>query len=179
MANFSTSLASVVDTGGKFATRVNDTGGKQREQLSNCWQINKWTWKKKFIHMLTLQPKGVQKKSYNFSDWRFFPFSTGVNDIGGASWAVNISANFREKFFKCPNGILRVLEATDWWKKTWSQKSRGTVPLRQHWQLFELCKKSAKQMVRMNKILYSIFPEPNVWHFLLLFYRICAWEAEE
>jgi hypothetical protein len=27
-ANFSTSFASVVDTGGKFATRVNHTGGK-------------------------------------------------------------------------------------------------------------------------------------------------------
>jgi hypothetical protein len=27
-ANFATSFASVVDTGGKFATGVNDTGGK-------------------------------------------------------------------------------------------------------------------------------------------------------
>jgi hypothetical protein len=27
-ANFATSLASVVDTGGKFATGANDTGGK-------------------------------------------------------------------------------------------------------------------------------------------------------
>jgi hypothetical protein len=46
-ANFSSSFASVVDTGGKFATGVNDTGskfatsvvytgGKQWEQLSNC-----------------------------------------------------------------------------------------------------------------------------------------------
>jgi hypothetical protein len=35
-ANFSTSFAYVVDTGGKFATGVNDTGGKQWEQLSNC-----------------------------------------------------------------------------------------------------------------------------------------------
>jgi hypothetical protein len=45
--NFSTIFASVVDTGGKFATGVNDTngnfatgvndaGGKQWEQLSNC-----------------------------------------------------------------------------------------------------------------------------------------------
>ncbi len=47
VANFPTSFASVVDTGGKFATGVNDTGskfgtgvndtgGKQWEQLSNC-----------------------------------------------------------------------------------------------------------------------------------------------
>jgi hypothetical protein len=34
--NFSTIFASVVDTGGKFATGVNETGGKQWEQLSNC-----------------------------------------------------------------------------------------------------------------------------------------------
>jgi hypothetical protein len=27
-ANFATSLASVVDTGGKFAAGINDTGGK-------------------------------------------------------------------------------------------------------------------------------------------------------
>jgi hypothetical protein len=33
--NFSTSFASVVNTGGKFATGVNDTGAKQWEQLSN------------------------------------------------------------------------------------------------------------------------------------------------
>jgi hypothetical protein len=31
-ANFATSFASVVDTGGKFATGVNDTGDKQWEQ---------------------------------------------------------------------------------------------------------------------------------------------------
>jgi hypothetical protein len=31
-ANFATSFASVVDTSGKFATSVNDTGGKQWEQ---------------------------------------------------------------------------------------------------------------------------------------------------
>jgi hypothetical protein len=35
-ANFSTIFASVVDTGGKFATGVNDAGGKQWEQLSYC-----------------------------------------------------------------------------------------------------------------------------------------------
>jgi hypothetical protein len=36
VANFCTSFTSVVDTGGKFATGVNNTGGKQWEQLSNC-----------------------------------------------------------------------------------------------------------------------------------------------
>jgi hypothetical protein len=47
VANFATSFASVVDTGGKFAngvnhtggilgTDVNDTGGKKWKQLSDC-----------------------------------------------------------------------------------------------------------------------------------------------
>jgi hypothetical protein len=42
VANFSTSFVSVVDisifndTGGKFATGVNDAGGKQWEQLSTA-----------------------------------------------------------------------------------------------------------------------------------------------
>ncbi len=29
--------------------------------------------------------------SWNFSDWRFFPFATGVKNIGGAPWVANIS----------------------------------------------------------------------------------------
>ncbi len=53
------------NTGGKFATGVNDTGGKQWEQLSNCWQL-KMNLKNKFIYMLTLLPKGVQKKKKKF-----------------------------------------------------------------------------------------------------------------
>jgi hypothetical protein len=45
-----------------------DTGGKQCEQLSNWGQL-KMNLKKKFIYMLTLLPKGVQKKSEKkFSD---------------------------------------------------------------------------------------------------------------
>jgi hypothetical protein len=39
VASFSAIFASIVDTGGKFATVVNDTGGKQWEQLSNCLQL--------------------------------------------------------------------------------------------------------------------------------------------
>jgi hypothetical protein len=51
---------------------------------------SKGTWRKKFIYMETLLPKGVEKKI-------FFPFATSVNDTGGAPWAANISANFRKK----------------------------------------------------------------------------------
>ena len=51
VANFSTIFASVVDTGGKFAAGVNDTGGKG---------------KGKNLYMLTLLPKGVQTKLLKF-----------------------------------------------------------------------------------------------------------------
>jgi hypothetical protein len=40
---------------------------------------------KKFIYKQTLLPKSVKKNNENFSDVRFFPFATGVNDTGGAS----------------------------------------------------------------------------------------------
>jgi hypothetical protein len=36
VANFSTGVNDVNDTGGKFATGVVYTGGKQWDQLSNC-----------------------------------------------------------------------------------------------------------------------------------------------
>jgi hypothetical protein len=39
-ANFSTSSAGVVDTDGKFATGVNDTGGKQWEQNQAADNLN-------------------------------------------------------------------------------------------------------------------------------------------
>ncbi len=42
-------------------------------------------------------------KYLNFSDWKSFLFATGVNEIGSAPWAANISANFR-KFKTAPMG---------------------------------------------------------------------------
>jgi len=57
-----------------------------------------------------------KQNNENFYDWRFFHFSTGVNDTGGAPWAANISRIF-EKIQPGPNGILRGLEETDSWKK--------------------------------------------------------------
>jgi hypothetical protein len=55
-ANFSTSFATVVDTNGKFAAGVNDTGGKFATGVNDKLEKN-------VIFMLTLLPKGVQKKS--------------------------------------------------------------------------------------------------------------------
>jgi hypothetical protein len=53
--------AGINDTGGKFATifaTVVDTGGKQWEQLSNCWQLKMYL--KNFFNLC----KEVHKKSY-------------------------------------------------------------------------------------------------------------------
>jgi hypothetical protein len=50
VSNVSTSFASVVNTGGKFATGINDTGGKQWEQLSNCIQLKMNLKKKTFLY---------------------------------------------------------------------------------------------------------------------------------
>jgi hypothetical protein len=54
--------------------------------------------------MLILLHKGVPKKNLNFSDWRSFSFTTGVDDTGGAPWAANISTNFRKNSKQCAEG---------------------------------------------------------------------------
>jgi hypothetical protein len=66
--------------------------------------------------MLTLLPKGVQTNITNFSDWRFFPFVTCVNDFGSAPWVTNISENFQQKIRNGANGIHRCLGETYSWK---------------------------------------------------------------
>ncbi len=71
------------------------TSGKQCRQLSNCWQL-KWTWKNFFLYVNSFYPKVSKRNHKKFSDWRFFPFATGVVDTGGKPWAANISENFRK-----------------------------------------------------------------------------------
>ncbi len=41
---------SVVDTSGKFATGVNDTSGKQWDQLSDCWLLKINLKKKTYLY---------------------------------------------------------------------------------------------------------------------------------
>ncbi len=65
VANFTTSFSSVVDTGGKFATDVSDTGGKQWDSYQ-AEDTLKWIWRQKFIYMLTLLSKGVPTKLLKF-----------------------------------------------------------------------------------------------------------------
>ncbi len=43
--------------------------------ISGCRHL-KWTWRQKFINMLTLLSKVSQQNYLNFSDWRFFSFAT-------------------------------------------------------------------------------------------------------
>ncbi len=63
--------------------------------ISECWQF-KMNLKKKFIFMLTLLPKGVQKKKWKLFWLMFFPFANGVKNTGGATGAANIPADFRK-----------------------------------------------------------------------------------
>ncbi len=60
VANFDTSSAFVVDT-----------GGKQWEQYQAADTL-KWTWMQKFIYMLTVLPKGVQTKLLKFFCLKIF-----------------------------------------------------------------------------------------------------------
>ncbi len=53
------------DTSGKFATGVFDTGGKQGEQCQAA-DTSKWTWRQKFIYMLSLLSQGVPTKLLKF-----------------------------------------------------------------------------------------------------------------
>ncbi len=65
-----------------------------------------------FIYMLTLLPKGVQKNNKKFSDWRFFPFATGVV-CEVANLELRMSPRIIEKIQNGPNGIIRDLGETD------------------------------------------------------------------
>ncbi len=73
MANFSTRFASVVDTGGKFATGVNDAGGKlppvSTTPAANC-------------HRYQRHSRQIATGINDTSD----KFATGVNDTGGKQW---------------------------------------------------------------------------------------------
>jgi hypothetical protein len=61
-ANFSTSFADVVDAVSKLATIVNDALGKLPPCQRRPWQIATVSTTLACIYMLTLLPKGVQKK---------------------------------------------------------------------------------------------------------------------
>ncbi len=112
--NFATSSAGVVDTGGKFFTSVNNTGGKLPPvsimgTISDCWQLKVNLKEKMYLYAnssTTTQrcPKEIMK-TFLIED--FFSLA-----VGGAPWAANISTNF-QKILNGPNGIIRGLGETD------------------------------------------------------------------
>ncbi len=95
------------DTGGKFATGVNNTGVEN--ELENFF----------FIYMLTLLPKGVQKKQEKNFWWKIF-FHLHLE--------LRISLRIFEKIRNSPNGIIRGLGETDSWKKIQKEKISWHCP---------------------------------------------------
>ncbi len=114
-------IATIINaTRGKIATVVNDIGDKQREQFSNCLQLNINLKKKKLYICLLYNPKLSKQNNYNFSDWRFFhlpPLSTTPT----VHFELRISPRIFKKNRNGPNGILRALGETGHEKK---QKSK-------------------------------------------------------
>jgi hypothetical protein len=89
-ATFAPSFASVIDTGGKFATGVNDTGGNFAAGVNDTL---KRTGRQKLIYMLILLPKGVQRwqrwqrwQTFGCKDLREFSkkFGTALTVKSGA-----------------------------------------------------------------------------------------------
>ncbi len=98
VANFSTNFASVVDTGGKFANGVNDTGGTNNGNNYQTADNLKWTWKKIYLqYMLPLLPKGVQKKYKKILIEDFFHLPP-VSTTPVANLELRISSQICEKF---------------------------------------------------------------------------------
>ncbi len=77
--------------------------------------------------MLTVLPKGVQKKSQNFLTEDFFHLPP-VSSTLVANLELRISPRIFEKILNIPNGIIRASGKLIH-EKTRSQKSRDTVPL--------------------------------------------------
>ncbi len=90
----------------QIATGINDTGGKlppvsltPMANNGNNIKTPESELEGKNLYICFLYYPKVTNQNYEkFSDWRFFPFTTGVFDTGGKPWAANISANFWKKF---------------------------------------------------------------------------------
>ncbi len=87
----------------------------------------KWTWRKKFIYMLTLLPIGVQTKQLKIFLLKSFSICHRCHRHRWCTLELWISLWILEKF-KRPLWNTQGLRG-NWSMKTWSQKYRGTVPL--------------------------------------------------
>ncbi len=84
-------------------------------------KIRRYRWHRVNNTMVTTFAAGVVDTGSNFA--------TGVVDTCGAPWLANSCANFR-KNWKWPYCYFQGLGQRWFMKKTWSKKSRDTVPLR-------------------------------------------------
>ncbi len=126
VATFATNFP--YDTGSKFATGVNDTGGKQWDQLSDCWQLKMNLKKKIYLYANSTTQRSPKEiiKIYLFEV--FFPLPP-VSTIPMVHLELRISPRIFKKIQDGPYGILwgwgKLIH-----KKTKRKKSRDTVPLR-------------------------------------------------
>ncbi len=108
------------DTDGKFATGVVDNGGKYREQYQAADTL-KWTWRQKFIYMLTLLPKGAQAKLLKFFCLKIFSICHRCRWHRWCTLSREYLREFSKKIWNGRNGLLRCFGETDSWK---NQKSK-------------------------------------------------------
>jgi hypothetical protein len=106
-ADFATSSACVVDTGGKFATSVKDADDIVGT-ISGCRHLKVNLKAKMYIYVNFSTQRCPNKIIKKFCDWRFFPFAYGVNDTGGALWTANIFRVFLYAPVKEARILLRI-----------------------------------------------------------------------
>ena len=94
VANFATSFTSVVDT-----------GGKQWEQYQAA-DTSKWTWRQKFIYMLSLLSKGVPTKLLKFFWLKIFFICHRWSTTPVVNLELRISPRIFEKIRNGPNRTL-------------------------------------------------------------------------
>jgi hypothetical protein len=101
-ANFSTSFASIVDTGGKFATGVNDTGGEEWEQ-----QLKIELEKTIYLYANSITQRCPKERIQSFLIEDFFHLPPVAN------LELRKSPRIFEKIRNGPNGIIGGLGKTD------------------------------------------------------------------
>ncbi len=77
----------------------------------------KWTWRKKFIYMLTLLLKGVPKINLKFSDFKLFFDLLLVSTTPVIYLKLRISPRIFENIRNYPNGILYSGAGGTWFMK--------------------------------------------------------------
>ncbi len=141
--------AGIVDTGGKFATSVKSTRETRGKIFHRCrWhrgQIKgtisaadtlKWTWRRKFIYMLTTPVSTTPAAICHQYRWHRW-----------CTLTCEYLWNFR-KNLNWPYCYFQGLGGRWFMKKTWSKKSRDTVPLIIWFLVFEVLLTYLKSDVR-------------------------------